>query len=562
MFLVWVPRQPIRLKGFAVYARYSSDNQDARSIEDQIYLCREFVEREGGSVVDTYTDYAISGATRHRPGLQNLIEDARARRFDAVCAEALDRLSRDQADTATLFKTLAFLDIPIVTVSEGEIDELKVGFRGTINAVYLSDLAKKTKRGQLGRIRAGKAAGGIGYGYAMVRELDARGEPIRGERAIDPEQAAVVRRIFEDYVGGKSPRAIATALNAEGIPSPRGGQWNASTINGNKARKNGILHNELYIGYLTYNRQSFRKDPETGKRQARPNPPSEWEVVEVPELRIISDDLWERSQALKTRLAPLPMHGKRRGKRLFSGLLTCGTCGGAVTIVGPDRFGCITRREKGTCSNGKTIAASKLEGRVLDGLKERLLAPEMVEHFVTTWGRKMAELRAGETQRRAQAEKRLREVEKKLAGVIAAIEDGAYSPTLRDRLSELETEKETLAADLTAMDPPPVVDFHPHLPKVYRDKVANLQEALQADDDSRHKAAQILRSLIDRIVLIPGEQRGEIHIELHGALAALLRFARGTAPGDDKFGPEFIKAVVAGGGFGRFDNLPSVVVRL
>jgi len=107
-----------------------------------------------------------------------------------------------------------------------------------------------------------------------------------------------VRRIFEDYVNGKSPRAIATALNAEGIPSPRGGQWNASTINGNKARRNGILHNELYIGYLTYNRQSFRKDPETGKRQARPNPPSEWEMVEVPELRIIDDDLWERAQAL------------------------------------------------------------------------------------------------------------------------------------------------------------------------------------------------------------------------------------------------------------------------
>ena len=527
---------------FAVYARYSSDNQDARSIDDQVRLCREFLERGGHAVADTYTDYAISGATRHRPGLQNMIEAARERRFDAVCAEALDRLSRDQADTATLFKTLSFLDIPIITVSEGEIDELKVGFRGTINAVYLSDLAKKTKRGQVGRIRAGHAAGGIGYGYRMLRELDERGEPARGKREIEPEQAAVVRRIFEDYVGGKSPRKIAAELNAEGIPSPRGGQWNASTINGNKARRNGILHNELYIGFLIYNRQSFKKDPDTGKRQARPNPVSEWEVVEVPALRIITDDSWAKAQVLKERLAPLPTHGRRRGKRLFSGMLACGTCGGSITIVGPDRFGCITHREKGTCTNGKTISAAKLESRVLDGLKDRLLAPEMVEHFVKAWTRKMAELRAGETQRRDRAEKKLREVEKKLTGLIAAIEDGAYSPTLKNRLASLERDKTALTAELANMDQPTVVDFHPRLAKVYRDKVAILQDALQADQDKRHRAAQILRSLIDKIVLIPGEGRGRIDIELHGALAAILRFAQGSTLDE----PEFIKVMVAG----------------
>ena len=83
-----------------------------------------------------------------------------------------------------------------------------------------------------------------------------------------------------------APRQIAARLNREAVPSPRGGQWNASTINGNRRRRIGILNNELYLGRILYNRQRFLKDPETGKRIARPNPEHEWVTREVPELRI------------------------------------------------------------------------------------------------------------------------------------------------------------------------------------------------------------------------------------------------------------------------------------
>ncbi len=100
--------------------------------------------------------------------------------------------------------------------------------------------------------------------------------------------------------------AIARDLNHDGVPSPRGGQWNASTINGNRARRNGILHNELYAGNVVWNRQSFRKDPETGKRVARVNPREDWITVEVPELRIIDTETWDRVQAIKARAADRP----------------------------------------------------------------------------------------------------------------------------------------------------------------------------------------------------------------------------------------------------------------
>ncbi|SHF47473.1 Recombinase, partial [Loktanella atrilutea] len=83
-------------------------------------------------------------------------------------------------------------------------------------------------------------------------------------REIDPDQAAVVRRIFADYADGLSPRKIAADLNAEGIPSPSGAGWNDSTIRGNAKKRDGMLRNETYVGVIVYGRNTFKRDPETG----------------------------------------------------------------------------------------------------------------------------------------------------------------------------------------------------------------------------------------------------------------------------------------------------------
>ena len=112
----------------------------------------------------TYTDRASSGANRLRPGYQKLMEDARAGEFNVVVAEALDRLSRDQEDVAALYKRLRFAGVMIVTLAEGEITDLHVGLKGTMNALFLKDLAAKTHRGLRGCVEAGRSAGGRCYG--------------------------------------------------------------------------------------------------------------------------------------------------------------------------------------------------------------------------------------------------------------------------------------------------------------------------------------------------------------------------------------------------------------
>jgi site-specific DNA recombinase len=184
---------------------------------------------------------------------------------------------------------LSFLGIEIRAVHEGVVNTVLVGLRGLVGQLYREDNPHKVRRGQAGRVSKGLAGGGLTYGYAAVPGR-------RGERVIVDSEAQVVRRIFQEYVDGRTPREIAHNLNNDRVPPPRGRAWNASTINGNRERCAGILQNELYVGRLVWNKIRMAKDPDTGKRLSRPNPKSDWQISKVPHLAIVSPDLFEAAQ--------------------------------------------------------------------------------------------------------------------------------------------------------------------------------------------------------------------------------------------------------------------------
>jgi DNA invertase Pin-like site-specific DNA recombinase len=431
----------------AIYARYSSDLQSAASIEDQARLCKERIKREGWTLAATYSDRAQSGASALRAGYQAMLEDARKGNFDIVVAEALDRLTRDQQDVAGLYKHLTFAGVKLITLTEGEISELHVGLKGTMNALFLKDLAAKTRRGLRGRIEAGRSGGGLCYGYDVVREHDARGEPIHGGRTINAEEAEVVQRIFRDFAAGKSPRRIAFALNDEGVPAPGGAGWGASTINGNAARGTGILNNELYIGRLVWNRLRYIKDPSTGKRISRLNPESDWVVQDAPALRIVEQDVWgavkahQKSATKDTRpdyREERPFWARTRPKYMFSGLMRCGTCGGAYSKISANLFGCATARNKGTCGNRLNIRRDVLEATVLDGLKHRLMDPALYKVFIDEFIRGTNRLRSTESSSADRAKADLAAIDRRLRKIVDAIADGVPARTLKDELMALE----------------------------------------------------------------------------------------------------------------------------
>jgi site-specific DNA recombinase len=522
----------------ALYARYSSDNQSESSIEDQFRLCQEHAKRERWKVTSTYHDAAISGASMIlRPGIQLLLQDAQRGMFDVVLGEALDRISRDQADVATLFKHLRFAGVSIVTLAEGEISELHVGLKGTMNALFLKDLALKTHRGLRGRVEKGKAGGGLCYGYNVLKKIDASGEPIRGDREIIVEEARIVRRIFRAFAAGKSPKAIAVELNKDGIRGPLGRAWGDTSIRGHVSRGTGILNNELYAGVLVWNRQRFVKDPATGKRVSRPNPESQWIRTKVPHLKIVDDELWQaaraRQQQISALFGPNPantregrakrLHLANRPVSLLSGLLTCGCCGGRIGILTPNRYGCLNHHRRGTCANNRTIMRDKIEARVLGGLKDRLVSSEAVAEAVRAYAAEMNRLNHD---RRAQVEtdhRALQKIERAVAGIMAAIEDGLYQPSMKTRMDELERQKAEITARQSQV-PANIPDMHPNIANVYRKNVARFTEAL-ADPDGGREAAEALRSLIGEIVLNPGKKRGEVHAELRGELMGILEFS-------------------------------------
>jgi hypothetical protein len=418
-----------------------------------------------------------------------------------------------------------------------------------MNALFLKDLAQKTRRGQRGRVEAGKIPGGNSYGYRIVRRLLADGSVSTGEREIDTEQAAVVRRIFEEYAAGCAPRLIATRLNREAVPSPRGGQWNASTINGSRQRRNGILNNELYIGRITYNRQRFVKDPDTGKRTARPNPEHEWNVKEVPALRIVDDALWERVQHLKRRHSSRRGNNRQSKKRLLSGLIRCGRCGGGMTIGRGDRYYCSARREKGTCDADRGIGVREIEDRVLNGLRDILLGNEaMVAKFASEFKKEVARLRRARTGDENRLRTELAAVTRGIQRCLNFITGGEGDPgSVRDQLRALDERKRDLERQLNGCRTPVNVEVHPNLPDLYRKKVENLQ-GLLADETARPQAVEIIRSLIDRIDVHPGAERGRCEVIIVGALAHILAFTQQqttAVPGGD----DGTFLMVAGAGF-------------
>ncbi|MFC3118863.1 recombinase family protein [Jhaorihella thermophila] len=330
-----------------------------------------------------------------------------------------------------------------------------------------------------------------------------------GEREVDEVEAEIVRRIFTEYLQGDSPRTIASRLNRDGIKGPRSSAWSASTIYGNWKRGTGILNNELYLGRLVWNRQSFIKDPDTGKRQARPNPPEEWVIEEVPHLRIVDDELWNAVKARQQEARKaMGVDGSARPERarrpryLFSGLLVCGACGGGYTLVGKSRYGCAAARNKGTCDNRRSIERQTLEERVLDGLRHHLLDAELIAEFVETYRREYNALRRVAEAEKVKARRDLAKVEKQIEQIVEAVCEGLYHPSMKEKLTRLEARKAELTELLSQKEEEPL-RLHPGLADVYRKKIDALVEALNAEGEKGRSRAHPARPSVGDLASCP-----------------------------------------------------------
>ena len=327
----------------------------------------------------------------------------------------------------------------------------------------------------------------------------------------------MIRRIFRDYADDVSPKALAKRLNAERRPGPGGAPWNPSTIHGNPGRGTGILNNELYIGRLVWNRLRYVKDPDTGKRISRLNPPSEWVMTAVPELRIVDEELWNQVKAHQLEMRRVASSGDpkrfnraRRPKYLFSGLTKCAECGGGYVMYWRDRLACFGARSRGTCTNRLTISRQEVEERVLVALRKKLMRRDLFEDFCREYVRELNRLRMEHRAGVSSARTEIATIEREIRKLIQAIKDGVSALSIEDELLSLEARKAELQSRLEAPEMPELL--HPRMSDVYREKVGSLCLALESEE-SRTGAADAIRALVEAIVLRARRRPTEDHPE-------------------------------------------------
>lgn len=505
----------------AIYARYSSENQSEKSIDDQVRVCKRYCAEHDLIVSDEhiYVDEALSGSLLNRPGLQALEKAAENKEFEAIVVDDLSRLSRSNHQMLTLVLKFNYYQVKLISVSDGivtddENSKLGIQMRGLINELYLDDLRKKTMRGLEGQKLRGFSAGENVYGYTTqpVGELrlNKRGQAkYEGKvHKINPEEAEVVKRIFKEFISGKSIHKIATKLNADNVPTKKGmkGGWNVSTV----ARK---LKNEKYIGIWDWRKYKNVRDPMTGKKKVITRPVQDRIPIYREDLVIIDKETWQKAQARWQEMnGTWPVSRKKKEfyqqksyihtspTYLFSGLMRCSACGGAIVLLsgkGSGYYGCYNGRRK-TCNNTLLIPRKRIEEKIVNELKEKILTAENLE-YVYKKVEKLAEEGLNEVpelikKKKAQYDKLQQEIQ----NYLNFIKMGNLSKAVSEALSEAERRNDELRQEVESLVFQKTNSFKAPPKEWINHRLENLRETLNKNTVS---SALALKELLGSITL-------------------------------------------------------------
>ena len=528
----------------AIDARYSSENQRAESIEDLVSSCRKLAADRGYVVAEDhiYSDAAASGARKDRVGLSALVAASEAKQIDAVLVDDLSRLARDNFLMLSVLAELRFNGVRVVSVADGldsEDEEATVGIqvRGIFNELQLRDLRKKTLRGQIGQKERGFSVGERTFGYRSLpvgsMRMDKKGRPRPdGYRMeIEPREASVVLRIFQEFGDGQSVCAIVRQLNDEGVSGcfRSGKGWFPATLS-------RIMRNENYVGRWIWSRRETRRDPKTGRRKQFPKPESEWIIREDEALRIVPQALWVRVQERHqetTRTWPggkakggagLPRGGwiKHYPDYLLSGAMACGVCGGTIAQVsgkGGGYYGCLAA-SRGACDNRLLVRRILTERVVMAAVRNHLASAENLRYVLRRVEEEVAKIYADVPGTILLKETELKSEERKLANFIEFIGEGRGTRALAAALEATERRVEVLRCEVEGLSRSREAVFRAPPLEWIRERAAKLQDVLERQTG---RSALILRRLLGPIRLEP--TRPDIGHPYYRALTSLQALA-------------------------------------
>ncbi len=540
----------------AIYARYSSDLQRPASIEDQVRRCRLEIVRRGWEEATVFSDREIAGTvSRGRAGYQRLQEGVRQKQFDVVVVDEISRLTRDPEELAGLRKRLRFSGVELVAPGDG-LDTVAAPaaaapimlVKSLVNEAELEANAHRSRRGLEGRVLAGHHAGGAPFGYrTRPVHADKPGDPpgtgpvIGYEYLIHDGEAELIRRVFRLYAEGMSTRQIASTLNAEGVPPPgarwrnRMGvakrTWSHGAIGGNPTKGIGILNNEKYTGRIVWNRSTWPRDPERDGKQVRRELPSEqWVIHDVPELRIVPQELWEAVKARQRQRSRRRARGSSvpRVPRLLSGLLICGQCGARFVLRGSRVYGCASRQNRGkvVCDCMASVNAAEAEQAILDMIEPLFCNEKVLAQLEAEVRKRLAEARRQRSQQRntqGRLKSQLAETEVEITRLVEWIAKGKLVEDLERQMLAAEARRDYLRRELArarAAQPPEGADT---LPTAVRKIVSDLQGMLEAGrvEDLKRMLSRLVTSIEVHEDPRPGWKRPGARLVVRGSLEAL-----------------------------------------
>jgi len=463
-------------KRAAIYARYSSDNQQELSIEGQLDQILEFCQKHGYEVVKQYADRGVSAfLIEKRHDFLKLIEDAMEAKFDYVVVWSYDRFARSRLDARRYKELLKEYGIKVISITEPYIDGpegiIVEGMTETIAEYFVAKMARDSMRGMITKAKRGALVGGYApFGYRKIKIGD------DWKLIPDEKEAKAIQKIFQMRAEGVTYSEIARYLNNLGFKTRRGEKFTNASVE-------WMLRNPKYKGEYVFNNR---------KKKGKFNPFDEVIRVHIPEIAIVSPELWKKVQKVSG------IQKKPKVKYLLRGFMRCGDCG--YPLTGSAYGG---KRNHGgyyTCLNCKRkhnrihkVGRDKIEGKVLNFLHQKLrdLDPEQLAAEINLSIRQKIDKGRTEALR-----SKIREVEHAMSNITKAIETGVYSQTLLNRLSELEREREKLTTELTKARMQAL-----KLKEVKPEEVAMLMENFKSAFSNYETRYAVVHDLIDYIVI-------------------------------------------------------------
>jgi len=399
-----------------LYGRYSSHNQKDASIEQQFRDCREYCEKNDIKIIGEYSDRGLTGKNDKRPEFQRMIKDAAKSRFQLIVCWKVDRFARNREDAAIYKGRLRRFGVRIMYAKESIPDGpegilLESMLEGTAE-YYSANLAQNIKRGLMDNARDCKVNNGsLPLGYK-------KGDDSR--YAIEPVGAAVVRDAFEMYASGFNVKKIIDNFNIRGVKTSSGSKFNKNSLR-------IMLKNERYTGVYIYG----------SVRIENGIPP------------IVDKELYDKVQAQIKKTAKAPASSWSDVDYLLTGKMFCGYCGSSmIGDTGTGKHGgkynyytCSKRKHKRDCSK-QSIKKEWIEDAAVRETIEKVLVDEIIQKIADA--AVALQERERDTSFLESLETQLKETEKSLKNLLLAIEQGIFTPTTRDRMVELEGQRDDL----------------------------------------------------------------------------------------------------------------------